>query len=286
MQWCTIGGRIIGYNHSIMENPPARRRWKFAGKLLLAAFIAVLLILWLNLTPAGLLGKADAIGYAVCHRIDLRSFHLGERPLPLCSRCSGMYLGALAGALYLLLKGKRGGLPPLKLAVPLFILGVAFVIDGVNSYLHFFPGLTGLYEPNNTLRLITGTGLGLLIPSVLLPAFHQTAWTEWDARPALDSWRSLGGLLLVGVTVVLLVLSGNALILYPLALLSTAAVLAILSLCYGLLLLIITRRDNRARSLADLCLPLAAGFAIALLQTAFIDWLRFSLTATWNGFTL
>jgi hypothetical protein len=27
------------------------------------------LILWLRLTPPGLLGKADAIGYAVCHRM-------------------------------------------------------------------------------------------------------------------------------------------------------------------------------------------------------------------------
>ena len=38
----------------------------------------------------GILGHADEIGYAVCHQIDLRSFHIGDRPLPLCARCSGM----------------------------------------------------------------------------------------------------------------------------------------------------------------------------------------------------
>ena len=33
-------------------------------------------------------------------------------------------------------------------------------------------------------------------------------------------------------------------------------------------------------------LPLAAGLFIALLQTAAIDWIRYQLTGTWNGFTL
>jgi uncharacterized membrane protein len=266
-----------------MRNAP---RLKRAGRLLLAAFIAALLTVWLHFTPPGLLGKADAVGYAVCHHIDARSFHLGERALPLCARCSGMYLGALGGALYQLRRGRRGGLPRLRVALPLGLLGLAFAVDGINSYLHFFPGVAGLYPPNNTLRLITGTGLGLVVSAVLLPAFHQTAWADWDERPALESWRDLGGLLLVGAAVVLLVRSENALLLYPLALLSSATVLAILSLCYGLLALIVTRGENQARSLRDLWIPLAVGFAIALLQTALIDWLRFSLTGTWNGFTL
>ncbi|GAP13823.1 predicted membrane protein [Longilinea arvoryzae] len=266
-----------------MRNSP---RLKTAAKLLLIAAILALLVLWLRFTPPGLLGKADAVGYAVCHRIDLRSFHLGSRPLPLCARCSGMYLGALASAIYQLRKGRRGGLPPRKLWLPLGLLGLAFAVDGTNSYLHFFPGFQGLYEPNNTLRLISGTGLGLLIPTLLLPAFHQTAWAELDPRPALDSWRSLAGLLLAGAGVVLLMLSGNPLILYPLALLSSATVLAILSTCYGLLVLIVVRGDGQARSLRDLWLPLVVGFAIALLQTFAIDWLRLTFTGTWNGFKL
>ena len=55
---------------------------------------------WVYFTPEGILGKAGAVGYAVCHRIDLRSFHLGLRQLPLCARCTGMYLGALLGLTY------------------------------------------------------------------------------------------------------------------------------------------------------------------------------------------
>ena len=63
---------------------------------------AVLVFLgFLMVAPPGLLGKADALGYAVCHRIDARSFHIGTRQLPLCARCSGMYLGALLGLVFL-----------------------------------------------------------------------------------------------------------------------------------------------------------------------------------------
>ena len=35
----------------------------------LILLLGILLVVWLILTPPGLLGKADAIGYAVCHRI-------------------------------------------------------------------------------------------------------------------------------------------------------------------------------------------------------------------------
>ena len=167
-----------------MQTSPARRRLKFTGKLLLVAALAALLIAWLSLTPPGLLGKADAVGYAVCHRIELRSFHLDGRPLPLCARCSGMYLGALAGALYQLSKGRRGGLPARKLWPALIALGLAFAVDGINSYLHFIPGLSGLYEPNNTLRLVTGTGLGLSVANSFI--------NSWGGKILVDSTLGVG----------------------------------------------------------------------------------------------
>ena len=83
------------------------------GKGAVGAAVCVLFLAWLINTPVGLLGKADAVGYAVCHRIDARSFHLGERPLPLCARCSGMYLGAMLGLTYQVRTGwRKSGMPP------------------------------------------------------------------------------------------------------------------------------------------------------------------------------
>jgi uncharacterized membrane protein len=73
--------------------------------------VGLVFIGWLINTPTGLLGKADAVGYAVCHRIDVRSFHLGERPLPLCARCSGMYLAAVLNIVYQAEVAQRSGMP-------------------------------------------------------------------------------------------------------------------------------------------------------------------------------
>jgi len=75
-----------------LQRTSENMRWM---KLPLSVLVLLLIIGFVVFTPEGLLGKADAIGYAVCHRIDLRSYHIGERPLPLCTRCTGMYLGAM-----------------------------------------------------------------------------------------------------------------------------------------------------------------------------------------------
>ena len=61
--------------------------WRRALQILLILATGLILFGWLAYTPPGLLGKADAIGYSVCHRIAVRSFMLGDRQVPLCARC-------------------------------------------------------------------------------------------------------------------------------------------------------------------------------------------------------
>ena len=95
-----------------MEKIETPQHKGFPWRWLLLGFAFVLTVVWLFLTPEGLLGKADAVGYSVCHRISVRSFHIGERPLPLCARCSGMFLGALLGLVYQAAQGKKGKMPP------------------------------------------------------------------------------------------------------------------------------------------------------------------------------
>jgi len=81
-------------------------RWfvPLAALLVLAAFLFI--------TPPGLLGKADGIGYAVCHRIDERSFHLFGRQLPLCARCTGEFNAAAVTLIFLgFVSRKRSSMP-------------------------------------------------------------------------------------------------------------------------------------------------------------------------------
>lgn len=251
----------------------------------IAIFLTTLILTaWLWFTPGGLLGKADSVGYAVCHRIVVRSFLIGERSFPVCARCSGMYLGALVSMVYLALHAPHAGMPSLKIAIALGLLVIAFGLDGVNSYLQLFPAAPALYQPNNYLRLFTGTGVGIGIGSVLVPVLRQTLQPNWDTAPLLGSWREFAVLVVLALGVDALLLTGNPLLLYPLALLSAGSVLLILSIIYTIVWAMILRRENRFARLWQAWPLLVAGFGTALLQIGVLDALRFALTGTWDGF--
>ena len=264
-----------------------KRTWVLWSLVLLS--VGLLLIGWLLNTPNGLLGKADAVGYAVCHRIDARSFHLGDRTTPLCARCSGMYLGAVLCLAYQALRSPRsGGMPPRRVVIALGIFVVAFAIDGLNSYLHlgFLRSPPTLYEPQNWLRSVTGSGMGIAIGAVIYPAFNQTIWRKWDPAPALPGLSDLGAILLLVLLVVLLVVIENPLILYPLALISAAGVLLLLTMVYAMILTMIFGIENRFGRFSQIWMILVGGFGVALLQIVVLNVLRFLLTGTWEGFNL
>jgi uncharacterized membrane protein len=264
---------------------PARLDLKSLGVFLPVGLVVAA---WLFLTPGGLLGKADAVGYAVCHRIDLRSFHLGTRALPLCARCSGMYLGALAAfaGLFALGRSRHGGFPrPALLALFGLFVGL-WAIDGLNSYLTLIPGAPHAYEPNNVLRLATGLLMGLALGTTVFAGLNQNAWRDWKKEPVVASLREIGLLVLLAAGLGILVLTENPLVLYPLALLSAAGVLLVLGMVYTVVALLVLRRENKIDAWHGLAVPMALGLGLAVLQIALLDLARFSLTGTWAGFTL
>jgi uncharacterized membrane protein len=257
--------------------------WKI---LVILSFVMILLA-WLLNTPPGLLGKADAIGYAVCHRIDLRSFHLGDRQIPLCARCSGMYLGAMLGLIYQAVIGRRRtGLPTWKIIVPISIFALVFIIDGLNSFLSLFPGAPSLYEPSNTLRLLTGTGVGLAIAVVLYPAFNATVWRMIDPRPAFLNFTSFLIMVLLAVGLNVLILLENPLVLYPLSIISSAGVIVLLTMVYTMVLMMVFKSENRYNQFRQMVYSVIGGLTLALIQIGLLDFVRFFFTGTWDGFHL
>ncbi len=198
-----------------------------------------------------------------------------------------MFLGAVLGLLFQNLVGRRRmGMPPWKLWIPLGFFFLAFAVDGMNSFLHLIPlvGLPLLYEPNNVLRLLTGTGMGLVISAALLPVFNQTVWTAWDARPAIGGFRSLGGLILCGLVMDGLVMTEIPLLLFPLGIISAAGVLILLTTIYTMVWVMVLRLENKIGSLKELVFPMALGFGMGLAQVAAFDAARYWLTGTWEGF--
>jgi len=250
-----------------------------------AIIVALLAVLALFLLPPhDLLDKADRFAYAVCHRIPSHSLFVGGRQLPLCARCSGTYLGALAGIAVLLAlgRGRANRFPAPKFLVAFAVFMAAWAIDGANSYASFFPGLPQLYEPNNLLRLATGVLEGLVIAAFVLPLFNMTAWAATDAQPSIVRWRDLGWLLMGGAVAFGLVVSEWEPLLYPLALLSGAMVVLLVGAICVMLVLMIARRDGQAQRWREIAFPLLAGLAVALAGLAAIGLFRDFLT-TWFG---
>jgi len=249
--------------------------------------VGLLFVGWLLNTPTGLLGKADAVGYAVCHRIESRSFAIADRPLPLCARCTGMYLGAVIGLLYQsLTTPRRTGAPVRATWIPLALLVLLFIFDGLNSFMHIIPGAPTLYEPQNWPRLLTGTGMGIVIAVLLYPGFNQSVWSRVDRRPAVSNLWRLVVIALIALGVDFLVLTENPMFLYPLAIISSLGVIAILTMVYCMVWLMVLKRENSCGKISDLSLPLLAGFALAIVQIGVLDAVRYYFTATWSGFPL
>jgi len=255
--------------------------------------LAVITVWWIN-TPPGFLGKLDAIGYAVCHRIGERSFHIGPIQLPLCARCSGMYLGAMTGLLFQSIVSRRHvKIPPWSVLVPLIVFVLAFGLDGANSYLYLikqvYPGslpqIPNLYVPNNTLRLLTGSGMGLGIAALIFPAFNQTAWKDTVDKPTL-TLKTFALLFGIQVVLDLLVLTDSPIVLFPLAVIGALGVLVLLIIVYSMVWIMLMREDNKFSRFRQLWLPMVAGLTIAMVQVGAIDLLRFWLTHTWGAFPL
>jgi uncharacterized membrane protein len=241
---------------------------------------------WLAYTPDTLLGKIDAVAYAVCHRIPSHSLTMDGRPLPLCARCTGMYLGALFGTLLQLIIGKRSGGFNSKTLIVLGLFALLFIVDGVNSLMGLVLDHSPLYEPQNWLRLVTGMGVGLLISAVLYPIFTQTVWQTWKPESALDNQGVVAGLLTGSFLLVIGILSNIPAVLYSLAIISVLGILVILCLIYSVLLLMLFRHENRYNKFIELTPFLLCGLVLTMIQIGLFDLMRYLLTETWNGLPL
>jgi uncharacterized membrane protein len=284
-----------GHNDHIMRytmqaisdsGPRKLTRWS----VVMAALIG--LGAWMYIAPPGLMGKLDAIGYAVCHRLDSHSLHIGGLQMPLCARCTGEFnAAAIALVFQAVVSPRRSRLPSRGMAAVLAALFLAFAIDGSNSYLALInsvqpgrlAGIPVLYTTDSITRVFTGSGMGVVLASVLYPMYNQSAWQSPNPERALD-WRKLAGLLGIVLLVDLGIITEDPLVLYPVAILSALGVVALLAIVFSIVWIMIMREENAFVSARQLWLPAAAGVTLAFMMILGIDLVRLSLTHTWSGF--
>ncbi len=236
--------------------------------------------------PVTVFDKTHAIGYAICHQIPARTIHIDGTPLPLCARCTGIYLGAMLGLGGMFLLGRRYSteLPP----TPVLVTLVGFIglmgIDGVNSYLTFFPRAPHLYEPHNWLRLTTGTLNGLAMSALVFPVINGSLWhaSRVDREASIRSFKELLLFLAAAAGIILIVLAEIPFLLVPLAIISTLGVMVMLGIVNTMFVLIATRRENYARTWRDIVVPVTMGLAASFVLIGGMDWLRAMVTEAAN----
>ncbi len=123
-----------------------------------------------------------------CHQLPERSFFIVGYKLPLCARCTGIYLGLLNGYLIGLRTVRRNmGIRPSSVVL-LVLAALPAAVDGLAQYV-------GGIESTNLRRLITGTLFGTAAGRLLIPvlaALNGCYRLSFSSGDAPGVWWELG----------------------------------------------------------------------------------------------
>ena len=262
------------------------------NNLLIVSILALVITVsvWSLFTPAGIFGKADAVGYAVCHRIVVRSFAFPNgRPFPMCARDTGMFLGILIALITpgLLFRRRHAILfPPIGVIIIMVMASGIWAFDGANSfsYLLSYENIPRLYAPSNFLRIVTGMFHGITMGSIVLPVVNSTLWKDTVHERILSGFKELAILFLFGVIVIAMVLSGWGIFLYPLGLLTSVGTVTMLGVVNTIMITVIFKKENQAATLREALPMILLGLTAAFMLVGAIDAARFAMFGSWEGF--
>jgi uncharacterized membrane protein len=103
---------------------------------------------------AGLSAGGYAIGSVICHQRPERSFHLWGAQLPVCARCTGVYVGAALAAIAPALR---------RVERPALLLFAGAAPAGMTLVYEWTTGIT----PSNIARAATGVLVGWAVMAIL-----------------------------------------------------------------------------------------------------------------------
>ena len=202
-------------------------------------------------------GFAGLMGSLICHQLPSRTLYVDGLPLPVCARDTGIYLGILVSTVFILFLGRHSSDKPpgLPATIVMCIMMLPMLVDGAGSYL-------GVYETNNTVRLLTGALFGLPIPIFLVPAANFKL-TMRNENAVLKSFTELAGIIASVVLFCLLVLAG----LVPYILLTAVFVFSFLFLIWRISYTIVTRGFRFKSSLRNL---ISTGVMLCILTVLYL----------------
>jgi len=229
---------------------------------------------FLSHSPPGTYDKVFSIGSSVCHQIPSHSFSVGSIQFPVCTRCTGLYLGSFIGIVYAFLSGKKIGVPKTKFIILLAFLFLLWAGDGLNSLISDFLNKPFLYQTSNLSRLVTGYGMGLVMSTALTTLFNLTIWKTGKNTPILENvYQIISYGVLCALSSSLIFISGPV-VFQLTAYITILTVLFIISLLYSIFWIIFLRKENQFINWKGIAVYIIAGYSTAIGQILLMIVLR------------
>ncbi len=148
--------------------------------------IGLATILALLFLPGSIAAKTHLALHGICAQRPSHSLSLGNTTLPLDARMTGIYIGAVANAMWFLAAGyaRNTRMPPRQVVAILALFVALLAGDGLNA-LAADLGMAHPYTPSNGLRLLTGILGGTAMGVALVHLLAVTMWVRGNRSLAV-----------------------------------------------------------------------------------------------------
>ena len=135
----------------------------------LALFLAPVAVESSSPVIAGSAAFVYTAGGFVCHQRPERSFHRSGRPLPVCARCTGLYVSALGGGILALALSAR--------AVGSGRARWLLILASAPTAVTWTAEIAGLIQPPNVVRAVAAIPLGAAAAWLVVVTLHTRVST-------------------------------------------------------------------------------------------------------------
>jgi uncharacterized membrane protein len=112
-----------------------------------------------------------SVGAVICHQIPERSFFWQGQQLPVCARCTGLYLSGAAGILgWLVLKAGRRSRP---IRVDPRVALRVIAVTAIPTLVTFATGVIGLWDGSNVTRALLAIPVGASAGAAVAAVFTK-----------------------------------------------------------------------------------------------------------------
>ena len=190
--------------------------------------------------------------------------------MPVCSRCTGIYLGIFLSLLALIFIERRikGEFPSLKIV--LVSIGV-FLLMGLEVVL----STPGFIQSNNIIRMITGFLMGWFTVLLLLPLANNSMFKKYLRKNYLDSMKKFCIWLLAGLIICTIFIFTYSYVLTLWSIISVLGMVTFTTLILFILFFSLTRRlTGSIDSSKKFTISIIAGIAASLALLSLFSYLR------------